>query len=137
MKTGIALAALLLALTVGCSGENDQPTAQQAQAMRTIENTQVPPVPVEEPPVVDEAIPLAIPKYATPEEIKQIRENSKLRVELPFAPAIAIDPVDGGKVSIRSNTPMVEYKKKIYYFSSAATKATFEANPEQYTKSQL
>lgn len=129
-------AQLLALLALACGGTGpDQP--QPVQPVQTIENTQPASLPVQEPPTVNEEVPLVIPKYATPQEIEQIRAQAKMKVELPFSPAIAIDPVDGSKVSIRSNTPMTEYKKKLYYFGSEATKRTFDASPEQYAKSQL
>lgn len=132
------IVSLAIALPLSACGWFDRASAPPPeQQPRTIENAQVAPLPIEEPPTVTEEVPLAIPKYATPQEIEQIRANSKMKVDLPFSPAIAIDPVDLGKVSIRSNTPTVEYKKKIYYFSSEANKKTFMANPEQYAKSLL
>jgi YHS domain-containing protein len=60
--------------------------------------------------------------------------DEQLRAKLPFAPAIAMDPIDGSKISIRATTPTVEVKGKIFYFSSEANKHTFMANPEQYMK---
>lgn len=61
-------------------------------------------------------------------------QDEALRASLPFAPAIAMDPVDGSKISIRASTPTADYKGHIYYFSSEANKRAFAANPEQYTK---
>jgi YHS domain-containing protein len=130
----VAQSLALFALACGGIGP-EQP--QPLQPAQTIENTQPASLPVEEPPTVKEEVPLMIPKYATPQEIEQIRAQAKMKVELPFSPAIAIDPVDGSKVSIRSNTPVTEYKKKLYYFSSEANKHTFAASPEQYAKAQL
>lgn len=57
--------------------------------------------------------------------------------DLPFAPAIAMDPVDGGKVSITANTPIAEHKDRIYYFNSAANKRTFLQDPETYLTGKL
>ena len=61
-------------------------------------------------------------------------QDEALRASLPFAPAIAMDPVDGSKISIRASIPTVEYKNKLYYFANEDHKRTFVANPEQYTK---
>lgn len=61
-------------------------------------------------------------------------QDEALRASLPFAPAIAMDPVDGSKISIRASIPTVEYKNKLYYFANEDHKRTFLANPEQYTK---
>jgi YHS domain-containing protein len=59
-------------------------------------------------------------------------EDEKVRAALPFSPAIAMDPIDGSKLSIRAATPTVEYKGRIYYFTSEANKRTFMANPTAY-----
>ncbi|MBK5260099.1 MAG: YHS domain-containing protein [Thermoanaerobaculia bacterium] len=45
-----------------------------------------------------------------------------------------MDPIDGSKITIRATTPTVEYKGKIYYFSSEANKKQFDANPEAVLK---
>ncbi len=61
-------------------------------------------------------------------------QDEALRASLPFAPAIAMDPVDGSKISIRTTTPTAQYKAHIFYFSSEANKRTFLAAPDQYLK---
>lgn len=61
-------------------------------------------------------------------------QDEALRASLPFSPAIAMDPVDGSKISIRASIPTLEYKNKLYYFANEEHKRTFVANPEQYTK---
>lgn len=61
-------------------------------------------------------------------------QDEALRASLPFAPAIAMDPVDGSKISIRANTPTAEYKGHVFYFSSEANKRAFIASPDQYLK---
>ena len=61
-------------------------------------------------------------------------QDEHVRAQLPFAPAIALDPIDGLKVSIRATTPVVEYKNHLFYFSSDANKRTFVAAPDQYLK---
>jgi len=61
-------------------------------------------------------------------------QDEALRASLPFAPAIAMDPVDGSKISIRANTPSADYKGRIFYFSSEANKRTFLSSPDQYLK---
>jgi len=105
--------------------------------MRTIDSANVRPAPIDPPPMLtDEAPPLKplnivaqadAPPPPTP-------QDEALRASLPFSPAIAMDAVDGSKISIRASTPTVEYKNKLYYFSSEDHKRTFQANPEQYTK---
>lgn len=105
--------------------------------MRTVDSGNVQPATIDAPPVLtDEAPP---PKTAT--NLAQADapppptpQDEALRAALPFAPAIAMDAVDGSKISIRASTPTVEYKNKLYYFSSEDHKRTFVANPEQYTK---
>jgi YHS domain-containing protein len=107
--------------------------------MRTIENTPIETVPVEAPPQITDQ--QAEPKLRDPhadEAAKQrAEEDLRKQVSLPFSPAIAMDPVDGAKVSIRSDTPVLEYQNKIYYFASAGNRAAFRANPQQYVKGGL
>jgi YHS domain-containing protein len=105
--------------------------------MRTIDSGNVQPATIDAPPVLtDEAPP---PKTAT--NLAQADapppptpQDEAMRAALPFAPAIAMDAVDGSKISIRASTPTTEYKNKLYYFSSEDHKHTFLANPEQFTK---
>ena len=61
-------------------------------------------------------------------------EDDRVRAALPFAPAIAMDPIDGSKISILAHTPTFEYRGHIYYFSSVENKAKFAAAPDQYAK---
>ena len=77
--------------------------------------------------------PKALP-WETPTPIVFSPEDEKLRASLPFSPAIAMDPIDGGKISIRATTPIFEYKGKIYYFTNEENRRAFAANPEQYLK---
>ena len=60
--------------------------------------------------------------------------DEALRASLPFAPAINLDPVNGTKISIRSNTPTYEYKGRIFYFSGEDSRRQFIANPTEFTK---
>jgi YHS domain-containing protein len=104
--------------------------------MRTIDASDFHPVVVDPPPVLpDEA---ASPKprdaLAAQNQIPLTEADEQMRAKLPFAPAIAMDAVDGSKISIRTVTPTVEIKGKIYYFSSEDNKRTFLANPDQFTK---
>lgn len=77
------------------------------------------------------------PTVTPPPNTTSNDEMLQHKINLPFAPAIAMDPVDGGKVSIRIDTPIMEYKNKIYYFTSDANRRAFAANPEQYVKGTL
>lgn len=105
--------------------------------MQTIDSGNVRPAKIDAPPMLtDEAPP---PKTAT--NLAQAdapppptAQDEAMRAALPFAPAIAMDAVDGSKISIRASTATTEDKNKLYYFSSEDHKRTFLANPEQYTK---
>ncbi len=129
------LAPLLILLTaVAC--DSATPAGQTAQAeMKTINNTPPRPAPLEPPPQLQDEAPPPKPKvlpWETPTPIVFSPEDEKLRASLPFTPAIGMDPVDGSKISIRATTPTLEYKGRIYYFSSEANKRTFQANPAPF-----
>jgi YHS domain-containing protein len=129
----------IAAMAAGCRPASQTSVAQpQAKAeMRTIDSSNVRPATIDAPQMLtDEAPP---PKTST--NLAQAdappaptAQDEALRAGLPFAPAIAMDAVDGSKISIRASTPTVEYKNKLYYFSSEEHKRTFVANPEEYTK---
>lgn len=135
MKQSATLAALALLLSACQAEETPGP------AIVTIDKAPAQIMPVELPPQVDEEVTAVIPKNMmnlTAAERARIEAAAQdERVVLPFAPAIAMDPVDGQKVSIRKNTPTFEYKKKIYYFTSETNRRMFMANPETYTKGSL
>lgn len=105
--------------------------------MRTIDNVDPRPVVIDPPPTLrDEAAPPK-PKgqpWETPEPVVLTPEDEQVRAALPFAPAMALDPIDGQKISILAHTPTLEYKGRIYYFGSEENKRTFSANPDQYAK---
>ena len=109
----------------------------QHAEMRSIDNIDPRPVVKDPPPMLrDEAAP---PKpTGQPWEVKQpvplTPDDEKLRAAWPFAPAIAMDPIDGSKISILARTPTFEYKGHIYYFSSEENKKMFMAAPDQYVK---
>jgi len=105
--------------------------------IQTIDSTPPQPAPLQPPPVLtDEAPP---PKTSTalmqadapPPPTPQ---DEALRASLPFSPAIALDPVNGQKISIRATTPTYEIKGHVFYFSSEDDKRTFMANPQQFLK---
>ena len=130
--------ALILLLSVACSrasapaARNPQP---QVSHMQTIESVDPRPKVVDPPPMLSDEAPPPKPKvqpWETPTPIVLSPEDEKLRAGLPFSPAIAMDPVDGSKISMRATTPTFEYKGRIYYFSSEANKSAFAANPQQY-----
>jgi YHS domain-containing protein len=139
LSTLIAFVALGASLVTGCDSTPPPATAQAAPA-QTI-NTIVPaPAPLDPPPMLQDEAPPPKPKalpWETPTPIVFSPEDEKLRASLPFSPAIAMDPVDGSKISIRATTPTFEHKGKIYYFSNEENKRSFAANPEQYLKDGL
>lgn len=95
------------------------------------------PAPLEQPPMLHDEAPPPKPKamaWETPKPIVFSPEDEQLRASLPFSPAIAMDPVDGSKISMRATTPFVEYKGRFYYFSNEANKKLFEGNPESALK---
>lgn len=134
MKPLRALPALLL--LAACDAA--PPTRAQAAGVATINTVAPQPAPLEQPPMLQDEAPPPKPKplnqWHTPEPILLTPEDEKLRASLPFSPAIAMDPVDGSKISITAKTPMLEYKDKIYYFSNEANKKIFSGNPEEALK---
>jgi YHS domain-containing protein len=139
VRTLFITGAALTVLAAGCGGKapsgGNQPKPNTG--MRTIDSSNVRLAPIDPPPMLtDEAPPVKTvtglaqadaPPPPTP-------QDEALRASLPFSPAIAMDPVDGSKISIRASIPTVEYKNKLYYFANEDHKRTFVANPEQYTK---
>ena len=133
---GFTLAILALSCHQAPKRAATKPQVKHSE-MRTIDSVDPRPVVIDPPPVLrDEAAP---PKptgmaWETPQAVLLTAEDEKFRAALPFAPAIAMDPIDGSKLSILARTPTFEYKGHIYYFSSDENKRTFVANPEQYVK---
>lgn len=138
-----------LAGTAACGLEAEQP--QQPVEMRTINNTPLQPLPPEPSPELDgyiPEVPLPLaqdqPLPADGSEIDPANDTAAMErqmesraIRLPFAPAIAMDPVDGQKVSITPETPTVEYKGRIYYFNSNANRSTFMAGPDPFLTGAL
>lgn len=133
-------ALLVLALTpLACSDAPQQGASASAQ-MRTIHSVPPQPAPLDPPPMLQDEAPPPKPKalpWETPKPIIFSPEDEKLRANLPFTPAIAMDPIDGDKISIRATTPTFEYKGRIFYFSSEANRQQFMASPDQYLKSPM
>ena len=132
------LAVLAAFAALACDSSPSKPAAAQTAAkseMRTINEVAPQPAKLEPPPMLTDEAPPPKPKvlpWETPTAIVFSPEDEKLRASLPFTPAIAMDPIDGSKLSIRAATPMLEYKGRIYYFSSEANKRTFQSNPAAY-----
>jgi YHS domain-containing protein len=133
----------LMVISAGC----EQAPRQQSQLeVRTIESEGLRPAPVDPPPLLEEQTLPQRPvpgrtatKAAKGEAEQQPSEDEALRarVNLPFTPSIAMDPVDGSKVSITKDTPIYSYENKWYYFSSEANRRTFQAAPETYATGRL
>jgi YHS domain-containing protein len=114
-----------------------QPPKAKTSDMQTIDDVTPRPVALDQPPVLRDEAPPPKPltqPWETPEPVKLTPEDEKIRAALPFAPAIALDPVDGSKISILATTPTFEYKGRVFYFASEESKRTFMANPDQYAK---
>lgn len=136
MKCLRALPALLPFL-IACDAQQ-QPVRTQSAGVATINTVTPRPAPLEPPPMLSDEAPPPKPKalnqWHTPEPVILTPEDEKVRGALPFTPAIAMDPVDGSKISIRATTPMLEYEDKIYYFSTEENKRMFSANPKEALK---
>jgi YHS domain-containing protein len=105
--------------------------------MQTIDNIDPRPAVIDPPPMLRDEAPPPKPltqPWETPEPVKLTPEDEKVRAALPFAPAIALDPVDGSKISILATTPTFDYKGRIFYFASEENRRTFMGAPEQYAK---
>ena len=129
----------LLILPLAACGQAPKSPAATASAaeMRTIENSDARSGVVDPPPMLsDEGGAAPKPHAPIPGTAAPVisEKDEQLRASLPFAPAIAMDPVDGSKISILADTPTVQTKTRLYYFSSEDHKREFMANPEQYTK---
>jgi len=136
MRRLIAAAAILASACHQAPKRAAKPTVTHSE-MRTIENIDPRPMVNDPPPMLRDEAPPPKPKgqpWETPQPVPLTAEDEKLRASLPFSPAIAMDPIDGSKVSILARTPTFESKGHIYYFSTEANKRTFMSNPEQYMK---
>lgn len=114
-----------------------QPTRTQGAGVATINTVAPHPAPLQPPPMLQDEAPPPKPKalpWETPKAVVFTPEDEKVRASLPFSPAIAMDPIDGSKISITATTPMLEYNGKFYYFSNEASKRLFASNPEQALK---
>ena len=136
------LTALAAALALAACDAAPPPSRQVATAgVATINSVPPKPAPLEPPPMLQDEAPPPKPKplhqWDRPEPIVFSPEDEKVRAALPFTPAIAMDPIDGSKISIRAATPTFEYKGKIYYFSSEANRRQFMSDPQAVLKGGL
>lgn len=120
-----------------CDSAPQRPARTVQSQVQTIHQA-TQPAQLQPPPMLLDEAPPPKPKplhqWDIPEPIIFSPEDEKLRASLPFSPAIAMDPIDGSKISIRATTPTLEYKGKIYYFSSEANRNQFKSNPEAVLK---
>lgn len=129
----------LLIIPLAACGQAGRTTtpATTTSEMRTIENTEAKPGVIDPPSMLsDEGGAAPKPHAPIPGTAAPVisEKDEQLRASLPFAPAIAMDPIDGSKISILADTPTVQTKTRLYYFSSEDHKREFLANPEQYMK---
>lgn len=133
----LAAALFSVACARPAARQAQQQAALQPSQIRTIESVDPSPKLLDPPPMLQEEA--APPKpVGQPWEVKQpvvlTPEDEKLRASLPFTPAIAMDPVDGSKITMKASTPTFEYKGRIYYFQNEANRQAFMANPEAALK---
>ena len=133
MKRLFATSILILAACHGSAPDPPRRGSAEVAQMRTVDSVPPAPAKLEPPPMLTDEAPPPKPKtlpWETPTPIVFTPEDEKVRASLPFTPAIAMDPIDGSKISIRASTPTLEYKNKVYYFSSEANRNVFKSNPE-------
>jgi YHS domain-containing protein len=141
MKSAFVFALLTLA---ACSDEPQRAASASKppvvkSEIQTIDSTDPRPAVMQPPPILPDEAPAPKPLNLAPnQEVPVLTpQDEHVRAQLPFAPAIVLDPVDGQKVSIRASTPTYEYKNHIYYFTSEANMRTFMAGPEQFMKGPI
>jgi len=126
------------ALVVACPRSAPKASPPRAaNTVQTVDSTDPRPAVIDPPPVLTDEGPAPKPKVGVLSEDAPpppTPQDEALRASLPFAPAIALDPVDGSKISIRAGTAMTDYKGHFFYFSSEANKRTFLASPDQFLK---
>lgn len=113
--------AAIVTLASGCGKSSSPPPARTDSTVRTIEQAD------------------DIPALPLPSEhsTSAASTSEPALVDLPFTPAISMDPVDGGKVSIRPDTPVAEFKDRIYYFRNEENRQAFLRNPDKYVRGSL
>lgn len=123
--TGSLRFALVVAALSGVAGGCGRPAATPAPTndptVQTIEQTTAMP-----------ALPLPADTANSP-----LSSTTPALVDLPFTPAISMDPVDGGKISITPDTPVAEFKDRLFYFRNEENHQAFLRNPEKYARGSL
>jgi YHS domain-containing protein len=132
----VAFLLISFAAIAACHQAPQHRAPSTSSELKTIDTADPRPAVVDPPPMLPDEAAAPKPKNAVEAQnaIPLTEKDEAIRAQLPFAPAIAMDPVDGSKISIRADTPTLEYKGHIFYFHSAENKATFQSNPDQYTK---
>jgi YHS domain-containing protein len=144
----IVATGLLAIFAAGC--DDRSAASQRPIEIQTIENAPPRLSAIDPPPTLDDramparpsspppAPPAGAAKHPSAQPAQPTAEEEmNAKTNLPFTPWIAMDPVDGSKVSITPETPVFSYKDRWYYFSSAANKATFRASPDTYAEGSL
>jgi YHS domain-containing protein len=133
MKNCLTLLAVLMVAACNSPSKQEAKTAS-ATEMRSIESTDMRRTAMDPPPMLNDMTPVAKPKpnLALPAD-QQVTDTTPL-ANVPFAPAIAMDPVDGSKIPIKINTPTYELKGHIYYFANESNRQEFMKNPTEYLK---
>lgn len=136
---------ILLLVVIACSvagcARDASPDGENEVEIATIENSPTELRPIRKPPMIEfdrgPAPALEGEDETSDEEPSQSGESEESEAahwtqDLPFSPKIAMDPIDGSKLSIRSSTPIAEYKGRVYYFSSEANKREFIRSPDEF-----
>src|SRR6476619_6490822 len=103
---------LVIVFLAACSREPQRAAAKPSEQpvakaeMQTIDSTDSRPVALQPPPVLPDEAPAPKPLNLAPNQEVPVlgTQDERVRAQLPFAPAIALDPIDGLKVSIRAST---------------------------------
>src|SRR2546430_16518889 len=108
------LVPLICAAILDCGRSSPRPrAARPASEIQTVDSVDARPAGLDPPPVLTDEGPAPKPKGnvlsedAPPPPTPQ---DEALRASLPFAPAIALDPVDGSKRSIQAGRPVGDFQ---------------------------
>jgi YHS domain-containing protein len=134
----VSLIPVLILLFVATACDDPDRNGSEPQEIRTIENVPTRLRPIDPPQQIDFTVTRPLSPEAlraesiAAEEDPEERPTDKWTTNLPFAPHIAMDSVDGSKIAITRDTPIAEYKGRIFYFNSEANRREFIRNPENY-----
>ena len=124
MRAALRVASVVAAMAGiagGCGGTATAPAPTSDSTVQTIEDTTAVP-----------ALPLPTDTASSP-----LSATTPALADLPFTPAISMDPVDGGKISITPDTPVEEFKDRLFYFRNEENRQAFLHNPEKYARGSL